>query len=202
MAYSTITKKKCKCGCNKYPTLGYGGYSYSCAPIEIKEKVGSRKDLLRKNKNTRNAIKVKMRGEIVKKDEVTGETYKEAWFKARRREMTGICKCGCGNPSSKNDDANFRSSACHILPQKNFPSVQFHPLNFIEMAFWGGCHTNFDGMGSDRWDKLECWDEIVRRFLILLPLTFPNERKHIPKILQQFIDECTPIAELTKVNTV
>lgn len=179
--------KPCRCGCGLPQTFNCSGYRYDHMPEELKEKKGSKKKLQIKNSNARKAVAVKLRAEIRPVVSATGETYKETWFKARRREMTGICSCGCNKPSSKNDDNNFRSSACHILPQKNFPSVQFHPLNFIEMAFWGGCHTNMDERGSDRWDKLACWPEIVRRFKIIYPLTFPNERKHVPRILKQFI---------------
>lgn len=186
MSYSTIERKKCKCGCKKYPSLGYNGYNYSCAPEEIKEKVGSKKELQRKNQNARKAISVKMRAENRKKDESTGGTFKEAWFRARRRQMTGFCKCGCGNRSSRDDEDNFRSSICHILAQKHFLSVQFHPANFIELAFWGGCHTNFDQKGSEHWPKLACWIEIVEKFKILYPLTLESERKYIPEILKQF----------------
>ncbi len=60
------------------------------------------------------------------------ETLKEKWFKARRKEMVGVCQCGCAMPSSKKDDANFRSSICHIFPQRLFESVQFHRLNWVE----------------------------------------------------------------------
>lgn len=186
MAFSTIERKKCKCGnCNKYPTLGYGGYNYSCAPEEIKEKVGDKKEFQIKKQNVRKAIRVKLRAEIRKKDEVTGGTYKEAWFRARRRQMTGFCKCGCGNRSSRDDEDNFRSSCCHILPQRHFPSVQFHPANFIELAFWGGCHTNFDQKGSEHWHNLACWEEIKQKFLILYPLIKPEEHQFIPKELLQ-----------------
>lgn len=192
MSYSTINKKKCKCGtkenpCKQYPTLGYGGYNFAHAPEEIKERVGEKKDFQRKKQNTRKAISVKLRAENRKKDESAGETYKEAWFRARRREMTGFCKCGCGNRSSRDDEANFRSSACHILPQRNFPSIQFHPKNFIEMAFWGGCHTNFDERGSDRWTKLDCWEEIKEKFLILYPLIDQKEYQFIPKQLSDLL---------------
>jgi hypothetical protein len=183
MAYSTIINRPCKCGCGLPKSFNCGGYRFDHMQKELAEKKGTKKQEQIKKQNIRKSIAVKLRSDNRKKDEVTGETFKEAWFKARRREMTGICECGCGNRSSMDDDANFRSSICHILPQKNFPSVQFHPLNFIEMAFWGGCHTNFDGRGSDLWPKLKCWNKIVERFQILYPLTNPEDHQFIPQIL-------------------
>lgn len=183
MRNSIIKIKPCKCGCGKNQTFNCGGYYYDHMPETMKAKKGMKKDLQRKNQNTRKAITVKLRSENRKKDEVTGETFKEAWFQSRRNEMTGFCQCGCGKMSSKDSDKYFRFSACHILPQRNFPSIQFHPLNFIEMAFWGGCHTNFDEQGSDKWPELACWEEIKEKFLILYPLTKPEEHQFIPKQL-------------------
>lgn len=104
---------------------------------------------------------------------------KEKWFKARRKEMVGVCQCGCAGRSSKYDDANFRSSIAHIFPKSEkdgFPSVALHPLNWVERAFWGGCHTNMDEGGLDKWPKMADWEDIKERFHILAPLLTDEER--------------------------
>lgn len=103
---------------------------------------------------------------------------KEKWFKARRKEMTGTCKCGCGKPSSKNEQQYFRHSAAHIFPKAIFKSIMFHNLNWVERAFWGGCHTNMDEAGMDKWPNMEDWGTIVKRFYILSPLIPSFEKKH------------------------
>lgn len=187
MAYSTIKLKPCKCGCGKPSTLTCWGYRYDHLPDDLKAKAGTKKMVQQKKWNARRAVAVKLRADNRKRVEYSEETVKEAWFKARRQEMTGYCSCGCGNPSSKNSEEYFRFSICHILPQRFFKSVQFNPYNWIEMAFWGGCHTNFDNRGEDRWHKLACWDEIVTRFKIIYPLTLQEERKHIPDVLLPYI---------------
>lgn len=108
------------------------------------------------------------------------DTFKEAWFKARRREMVGVCQCGCAQKSSKFDDVNFRSSAAHIFPKSDkdgFPSVALHPLNCVERAFWGGCHTNMDEGGMDKWPLMADWEDIKERFHVLAPLLTDEERK-------------------------
>lgn len=111
-----------------------------------------------------------------------GDTFKEKWFKARRREMTGTCQCGCAEASSKNDDVNFRSSAAHIIPKSLAPSVMYHPLNFVERRFWAGktgasaCHTMMDEAGLDRWANFADWDDIKEKFYILAPLLTDEER--------------------------
>lgn len=109
------------------------------------------------------------------------ETMKEKWFKTRRREMVGTCQCGCGQKSSKQENDHFRSSICHIFPQRDFPSVQFHPLNWVERAFWAtekgsSCHTNMDNLSIERWPLFADWEDIKARFHELSPLLTDEER--------------------------
>lgn len=104
------------------------------------------------------------------------DTKKEKWFKARQVEMVGVCQCGCAAPSSKNDHIYFRHSACHIFPKAIFPSVQYHLLNYVERAFWGGCHTNMDEQGLDLWPNMADWDDIKEKFHVLAPELTPEER--------------------------
>lgn len=111
-----------------------------------------------------------------------GDTLKEQWFKARRAEMTGICACGCYEPSQKHDNIWFRSSAAHIFPKNDFESIMYHPLNWVERRFWAGihgtnaCHTVMDEGGLDRWPNMEDWEDIKMKFHILSPLLTPEEK--------------------------
>lgn len=110
------------------------------------------------------------------------ETQKQRWFNRRRHEMTGTCQCGCGNRSSKYQDEHFRNSACHIFPQRLFPSVQFHHLNWVERAFWtqgkgSSCHTNMDNRSVDKWPLFADWEDIKAKFHELSPLLADEERK-------------------------
>lgn len=100
----------------------------------------------------------------------------QQWFKDRRKDMTGTCRCGCGNSTTKDDDKKYKHSCCHIFPKAIFKSVAINPVNFIELSFWDGCHTNFDNMGVDQWPNLECWDEIKHKVQQLAPLLTPAER--------------------------
>jgi hypothetical protein len=104
------------------------------------------------------------------------DTLKEKWFKARRIELTGTCQCGCGMASSKNDDIYFRHSCAHIFPKEIFESIMYNPLNCVERAFWGGCHTNMDQRGLELWPKMADWDDIKERFHELAPLLTDEER--------------------------
>lgn len=123
--------------------------------------------------------KTKAKKAAEKKERGDGDTFKEAWFKARRREMVGTCQCGCGQPSHKNSDLDFRGSAAHIFPKSEkdgFPSVQYHPLNWVERRMYGGCHANMDEGGLDKWPNMADWEDIKEKFHILAPLLTDEER--------------------------
>lgn len=102
----------------------------------------------------------------------------DQWFDDRREQMVGICQCGCGEKSQKNDDIYYRHCICHILPKAIFPSVATHPLNFVERAFFGGCHTNMDNRGLDKWANMADWQDIQQKLLILDEYLTPQERAH------------------------
>jgi len=104
------------------------------------------------------------------------DTLKENWFKARRKELVGTCQCGCGAPSQKKDDMYFRHSIAHIFPKATFLSVMYHPLNYVERAFWGGCHSVMDDTSIDRWPNMADWEDIIEKFHTLAPLLTPEER--------------------------
>lgn len=87
----------------------------------------------------------------------------EQWFKDRRKELTGTCMCGCGQTTTKADDKFYKHSICHILPKAKFKSVATHKLNYIELSFWDGCHSNMDNRSMELWPNMECWPLIVER---------------------------------------
>lgn len=126
-----------------------------------------------------------------------GDTFKEQWFKARRREMTGTCQCGCAEPSQKENDTWFRGSACHIFPKEIFESVEYHALNWVERRLWAktsgdfnACHSIMDETSMDRWPNMADWDSIKEKFFILAPLLTDEERvhkfyKHLEKLVYE-----------------
>lgn len=56
MNNSTIAKKKCKCGCDKWPTSGYKGYHFSHASEEVKAEVGTKRQQSIRNRAKRSKI--------------------------------------------------------------------------------------------------------------------------------------------------
>jgi hypothetical protein len=114
----------------------------------------------------------------------------DKWFKTIRNALTGHCQCGCGAPSSKLDDKYYKYSIAHIFPKKAFPSVAIHPENFVERAFFGGCHTNMDKKGLSSWPNMADWQTIRRKFFILERfLTKAEKAKKFYTILKKLVDE-------------
>lgn len=118
---------------------------------------------------------------------VKGSTELDSWFEERRAEMNGICK-HCGGISCKADDKYFKFSLAHILPKRIFKSVATHPQNWIELCFWSpSCHTNFDNYTLDI-IQLNCFDEVIEKFVAMYPEIDKKERKYIPDALLQYVN--------------
>jgi|GEM_PF-2627022 len=193
MAYSTITKKKCKCGdpyCDKWPTLGYKGYFINHVPEELKQELKKGK-VDKSNRAKLNTISRNLKGV---QEQVSGQNKALAlavWFRERRTEMTGYCVCGCGQKSCKDDNRYFKHSIAHVLGKAKFPSVDTHSQNFIELAFWGGCHGTLDDMGYAHCKETKpiLWAIIVRKFKILFPCIAEEEIKFIPDVLLETLQD-------------
>lgn len=110
------------------------------------------------------------------------------WFKARRLQLTGKC-VNCGAKSCRDDDNYYKFSIAHIFGKALFKSVATHPLNFLELCFWGesSCHSNLDNGMIDLID-MNCWDEIVTKVNLIYPDIAPKERRRIPQVLLNYLN--------------
>lgn len=175
--YSSIKRKKCKCGNPKcYPTLGFGGFNAKCASQEIKENAGSKYDLARKKKNARLAVRKSYKNEDFEK--------KVLWYKSRRYEMTGVChEPNCGNKTNKDSDKYYTWSVCHIVPKSLVPSVAYHVQNWVELCWQH--HYEFDS-NFDTAKEMGIFKEAKRKFNQFKHL-IPNEelRKVNPHLLNE-----------------
>src|ERR1700733_892131 len=106
----------------------------------------------------------------------SGESELGKWFELVRKKLTGVCQCGCGAKSQKNDEMYYKFSCCHLFPKKTFHSIATHPNNYVERAFFGGCHSVFDDTSMDRWVGMADWDSIKEKFHELLPFLTDEER--------------------------
>lgn len=114
----------------------------------------------------------------------TGELQR--WFNDRAKEMVGRCR-HCNGKTQKGQ-ANYKCSIAHILPKAYFKSVATHPDNWIELCFYGkSCHTNLDN-GMIDLIELNCWDEVVTKFVRMYPDIAQSEKRRIPDVLMQYIE--------------
>lgn len=186
MAYSTIKKKNCKCSedCKLWPTIGCMGYNFSHVPQELKDKYPEkfkRKKVRLRTQSEKSKLSRKLHdvqdNKLVANNASIEFDKKESWFRLIRTKLSGFCQCGCGKQSSKNDDQYFRHSCAHVFPKNNFHSIKYHPENYVERAFWGGCHTNMDERGLNKWPEFADWELIKEKFHLLAPLLTEEERK-------------------------
>ena len=113
----------------------------------------------------------------------------QRWFEERRKEMTGVCRHCCGRTQA--GTTSYKCSIAHILPKAYFPSVATHHLNWVELCFYGkSCHTNFDNKMLDMMD-LNCFDEVIEKFIAMYPDIAEKEKRRIPDILLQYVKSNT-----------
>ncbi len=106
----------------------------------------------------------------------------DRWFEERRKELTGFCAL-CGGKSEKHNDETYRRSIHHLLEKRKnmFPSLAVHPVNFLEVCFYGNsCHQNIHG-GKITWELLfdsQEWRIIKPKLEVLLPMCTAEEKKN------------------------
>lgn len=198
MAYSSIIRKSCKCGCGRNPDIGFKGYSNQCRP-DLKEAIIAKQ----RKRNAAKLTGTKLRGLAYEQQEIKApKDYAELdrWFKDRRKEMTGVCQ-HCGGKTQMNIDVtvkfvkgvgkitspNYKYSVAHLLPKSIFKSVATHPDNWIELCHFGNsCHKNFDDHYIDLID-LNCFDTVIQKFTKIYPFIAPEEKRRIPPILIEYL---------------
>jgi len=156
MGYSSIAKKKCKCGCNKWPSIGYAGYAASCAPQELKDKIGNKQKVAARNRNERNKVRM-----LLPKDK--SNKLQELWFakiaaEIRQHPYCWECKAWIAPEF-------YRHASAHIFPKSEnsgFPSVATHPMNYLILGSSCGCHDKTHRL--DLFCKMGIWKEAVDRF--------------------------------------
>lgn len=180
MAYnSTIKRKKCKCGCSKFPTLGYNGYAMSCAPQDVKDRVGSKKKVAARNQAARNKVRM-----LLPKDK--SNNMQELWFAkiiAEIRQNPYCWETGDKIPDSYFDynkgeqvktDRFYRAACCHIFPKSIFLSIATHPLNYLVLSASNGSHDKTHRL--DTFCKMGVWKEAVDRFKQFEPYITENHK--------------------------
>lgn len=115
------------------------------------------------------------------------DTDLQKWFKNRHKQLAGVClRCG-----AKHDITTLRAAIpniAHVLPKRDicFPSVKYHPDNYIELGASCGCHKWLDEFAS--WEEIaqdKIWPVALEKFLLMEPHI--QERAKIPEVFRQEI---------------
>ncbi len=139
-------------------------------------------------------VSAKKSAQIKAEKEERGEndTELQKWFKARQKQLTGQCM-RCGERYDKKNLKYAIAATAHILEKREgkFPSVKYHPLNWLELGAGCGCHNFYDNFAS--WEEKLADPKIaptlIERFIQIEPDIAPEERKNIPEVLRQYIKE-------------
>jgi hypothetical protein len=124
-----------------------------------------------------------------KKERGDGDTEKQKWFKNRIKQMSGRCN-ETGLKTETKIYLYAIRSICHILPQESCKSVQFHPLNWIELNI--DFHVKFDAMSWQEREKMGCWPVIMERLIMIYPDLDPLEHRHFPESVLDYINKHEP----------
>lgn len=125
----------------------------------------------------------------------------ETWFNDRKPEMTGQCY-ECGGKTTKDDVKIWKHSMAHILAKSIFDSVKTHPLNFVELCYYGNSHhTNFDNNGYEyaKVNMPKTYRLIVYRVSVMYPKI--KEKDKIPDVLLNDVLEFRQNNKLISQNT-
>lgn len=123
-------------------------------------------------------------GRIITNNGKSGELWR--WFERQRESMIGKC-AHCGGRTQKHDDDTFYYSIAHLLPKNHFKSIATNDLNWIELCYYGNsCHANYDRNMLDL-TELNCFDEVIEKFVKLYPFIAKEERRRIPHILLEYL---------------
>lgn len=165
---SYIKQKMCKCGCGKYPTLGFKGYNINCAPQDIKDKV-FKKRMASQNKTKERAVK---RYWESKKDEA-----QDKWYTERRKEMTGKC-INCGSSTHPDNEKYWKWSIAHILPKSLFPSIAKDKDNWMELCI--DCHTKYDSNWMTA-SGMKVWSCAIKKMNSFVSKLTKEELRRLPE---------------------
>lgn len=191
----SIKQKKCKCGCNFWPTLGFEGYyaDHHPDPTRKQRKIDEAQARQRTRQAATNASDKLRRGISKDNNLVDNDAKKkfealQLWFEEIKRREQPIC----WETGDKIPISYMRAATAHILPKKDniggFPSVAAHPLNYTILSPLNGMHQKYDGS----WEKaqgMKIWPRVVERFKKIYPYIAHKERKYLPDCLLQELTE-------------
>lgn len=140
-------------------------------------------------------VSKKRAAEIAAEKEARGgaDTDLQKFYKRIQKQLIGECQ-RCGAKYDKKNLQYAISATAHILEKSIFESVATHPLNWIELGTFCGCHykTDYNMTWAEKIADPKIGKLIVERFIAIEPDIAEEERKHIPQVLKDILDEKEP----------
>lgn len=175
--YSSVKRKTCKCGCGRMPTISMDGWSYNCAPEEIKSKYKSKRDFQIKRYNAAKSASTRLRMDKYKEN-----TELELWFRYHMVNSKRICE-NCGSDLSHYNDADWKGSQHHIIDKSGIngcPSVSTNRLNHGVLGKWC-CHSKWHTSYSNA-IKMPFFKIAKARFELFKDQIKDSEKSKIPDV--------------------
>lgn len=125
-----------------------------------------------------------------KEERGDNDTELQKWYRQRQKQLVGECT-RCGHKYDHKDFKQAVHATAHILPKRDagFPSVKTHPLNWIELSPWCGCHGWMDDNAT--WEEIisdpKIGKIITERFSHVELCIAPEEKHRIPEALRAYI---------------
>lgn len=154
-----IARRKCKCGCGRFPTIGFNGFNVSCVSSEVvKEKIAQYSSN--------------------KKEEFKVDTELEKWFAYQMAVNEKKCQ-NCGMSLNSLREREWRGSQHHILEKSIFKSVMYHKNNHLVLGYYC-CHPVWhQNMESAK--KMKVFEIARLKVQALLPLLTSSELRRVKK---------------------
>jgi hypothetical protein len=118
-----------------------------------------------------------------------GDTELQKFMKNAIKRMRGVC-----SETGLRTETKIFKYACmsiaHILPRQKVKSVQYHPLNWVELDV--GMHVKFDKMSWEEREQMGCWPEIRNKLISMYDQIDPSELRHFPSSVREYIEKNEP----------
>ena len=118
-----------------------------------------------------------------------GDTELQKFMKNAIKRMRGVC----AETGLRTETKIFKyacMSIAHILPRQKVKSVQYHPLNWIELDV--GMHVKFDKMSWEEREQMGCWPDIRDKLIHIWPDLDPSEYRHFPDSVRDYMEKNEP----------
>lgn len=136
------------------------------------------------------SAKKKAQDEADKEARKGGESDLVKWFRAQMKVMPLVCE----ETGLRIETGIYQyaiMSIAHILPKASCKSVALHPLNrvFLDPDY----HKKFDAMSWSEREQMGCWSVIQQRLISVWEDLAPDERRHFPDSVRDFIEKNEPL---------